>query len=141
MDGFTREPRDRTRGALPLAALVDVLFLLLIFFMTTSIFREQETQIEVDLAPAATATADNRPTHTTVTINRDGEVFLSNQPVSLEALRERLTRLAQSYPNEVIVVRGDKDSNLGPTVRVIDIARQAGLAEVYIKTTKDADDL
>jgi biopolymer transport protein ExbD len=128
---FTSETRERSRPFLPLAGMVDVLFLLLIFFMTASVFREQEPAMPVNLAPAESAQAEaGGQTHTLITVMDDERVFLGGNEVTLQELRRRLNELAAEFPNEVIVIRGDEASRWGLGLQIMDMAREAGLSEV-----------
>lgn len=130
---FSAESRERTRPALPLSAMVDIMFLLLIFFMTASVFREQELQVPVDLAPSATAQAGTTSaTQITINIDADDRIFLGPREHSLESLRRTLGELSRMYPHETVIIRGDRDSSYGLAVRVMDAATQAGLTDVRL---------
>ena len=138
---FTAPTRDRVGPLLPLASMVDVLFLLLIFFMTASVFREQEKQIDVSLPGQETPSEGGSKTQIVITITADGVIHMGENTFDLGQLRATLTRLAQQFPNESVVIRGDRDSSLGLTVQVLDTARAAGLRNVFIATTKAASEL
>ncbi len=139
---FASETRERSRPVLPLAAMVDVLFLLLIFFMTASVFREAEAQIDIDLPEAATA-ADPGVAADQVTVNIDASnrVYLGEREVSLDALPGELARLAEEAGIRAVVVRGDEGCDWGLGVKVMDLAQQAGLEEVSAATVRPAEEL
>jgi biopolymer transport protein ExbD len=138
---FTTEIRQRSRPALPLAGMVDVLFLLLIFFMTASVFREQESTIPVDLTPAETAQADTSTgTHTVVTVKKDGTIYFGGGTVTLPTLRSKLTQLADQFPDEVVVIRGDRSSNFGLFIRILDLAKEAEVRDVRVAASKPESD-
>lgn len=138
---FASETRERSRPVLPLAGMVDVLFLLLIFFMTASVFREAEAQIDIDLPEAATA-ADPGVAADQVTVNIDASnrVYLGEREVSFEALPGELARLAEEAGIREVVVRGDAGSDWGVGVRVTDLAKQAGLG-ASIAANRPAEEL
>ena len=122
--------------------MVDVLFLLLIFFMTASIFGEAETQIDIELPSAETAEpGPQKSTQIVVTIDKDGRIFLSEKQRQIEELLPLFTELAAQFPGESVVVRGDKEASFGLAVQVMDLAQQAGIIDVSVKTVKPAIDL
>jgi len=138
---FTAPSRSRVGPALPLAGMIDVLFLLLIFFMTASVFREQELQMNVDLPAAESAQAAGPRAPIVITIQDDGGIYMGQQAYELPELQRTLRELADEFPNETVLIRGDREGKVGLLVRVIDMAYDAGLANVQLATTRTADDL
>ncbi len=133
---FAAESRDRGRPVLPLAGMVDILFLLLVFFMTASAFRQQERQIDVSVPDTQTAVQSQSKTPIVLTLTANGEIFIGDRQYTFDALGQMLTKLAKQFPDEVVLVRGDKASSFGLAVRVMDMARAAGLYNISIATTK-----
>lgn len=134
---FSASTRQRTSPVLPLASMVDMMFLLLIFFVTTSTLRQHASSINVALPTAQTAQGGTTDaTHVIVTISKKGQVYLGTHPTTLPKLRTTLTKLAKQSPNESVIIRGDKQSPLGLSVSVLDIARQAGLRNASLNALK-----
>jgi len=133
---FATESRERSKPAIPLSAMVDILFLLLVFFMTVSVFREQERQIDVSLPATESAQPAASKTQIIITVTDDGGIFIGDRAYNFDTLRSTLTKLAQQFPNESVVIRGDKTSQFGLAVRVLDTAYSCGLRNVYLATTK-----
>ena len=132
---FSQPSRHRLAPALQLAGFVDILFLLLVFFLTASVFREQERQVPISLYEAETAElSPEAGTQLVVTTTDDGEVFLGPRRVSLAELSGALTDLAERFPDESLVIRSDVESRVGLFARVTDIARSAGIADVQFAT-------
>ena len=129
---FTASQRQRSGPVLPLAGMVDVLFLLLIFFMITSIFREFDKQIEVSLPATETGTTVESPMKVVITITKNDEIFIGDRQYDLDNLRQMLAKLAAAFPDESVVIRGDRGSRLGTAVNVMDIAYAANLNNVAI---------
>ena len=139
---FASESRERTRPTLPLAAMVDVLFLLLVFFMTASVFRERETQIDINLPTAETAeTQKPGPTRIVVSIDENNEIYLGERKVLITDLPDTLKKLAADFPDEELVVRGDQESSFGLAVRIMDEAKQAGISNVSVATIKSVEEI
>jgi len=139
---FASPSRERMPPAVPLASMVDILFLMLTFFLTASAFRDEASRIDVSL-PEASAQRDAAAarTHVTVTIKPDGSLFLNNKPTDLASLDASLRTLAAQFPDETLYIRGDRDSRLGLAIRVMDTAYAAGLRNVFLETTKPSSEV
>lgn len=139
---FSAPIRERSNPVLPLAGMVDILFLTLIFFMTVSAFREQESMIDVSLPDTESARVGGYETRIVITIQPDGTIRMADGEYTLEELRMTLRSLALQFPHETVVIRGDRNSKLGLAVKVMDIAyHDAKLKNVFIATVKTPDDL
>ena len=126
---FTAETRERSRPAVPLAPMVDVLFLLLIFFMTASVFREQEQSIPIALPETQTAEAGVGGTQITVSFTDDGRLYLGQTEMTRPELREALVELHESNPDAPVMIRGGAGRwDLG--IELVDLAQQAGFDAV-----------
>lgn len=138
---FATQTRERSAPVLPLAGMVDVLFLLLIFFMTASVFRDAELSMDVTLPTSETAASAVGPAQQIViTVGEDNRVFLGERAVPIENLLPVLNQLVEVAPNDSVVVRADQNSNTGVAVRVMDLAQQAGLTQVSIATIRPAEE-
>jgi biopolymer transport protein ExbD len=138
---FSDPARFKVTPALPLTSLVDVLFLLLIFFLTASVFRDQDTQIGVSLPAAESSATPGSRTQIVITLTAEGRTFMGDKAYEPQALKQVLTQLASQYPDEAVVIRADQSSQTGSAVRVLDLVYASGLRNVYIATTKPASDL
>jgi biopolymer transport protein ExbD len=135
---FSAETRERNRPAVPLAAMVDVMFLLLIFFMTASLYREQERRIDVDLPSSESRSDAAVRSPIIITVTADERIYIGEGQYTLNELRTVLERLAKQTQNQAVVIRGDSASSLGVTVQVLDICDIVGLRNVSIATSKPA---
>lgn len=140
---FVSESRERVRPVLPLAGMVDILFLLLIFFMTASVFRDQELQLPVELPSAASAEEGSAAaaTRIVVTVTADDRVFLGEREMPIDLLQTTFEELAIQFPDETVIVRGDQNSRFGLAVRIMDLAQSAGLTNVSVATVKSVEDV
>jgi len=138
---FSSETRERTKPAVPLAAMVDVMFLLLIFFMTASVYREKERQIDVSLPATETDTSTQGKAPIIITVAADGSIYIGEGKYTLSRLYDTLKDLAGQIDDESVVIRGDRSSELGLTVQVLDLCRAAGITDVSLATTKPASGL
>lgn len=138
---FTSESRERTQPTIPLSGMIDILFLLLIFFIVTSAMRESETAMEVNLQRTATGKAGAATIATHITVTTEGKIFIAGIEYTVDNLKTKLIEIAKSFPSEPIVIRGDKTSDLGVTVEIMDLCRQYGLNNVAIGSRKKASEL
>lgn len=128
-----RSYRARLSPTLDLTPMVDVVFLLIIFFMVSTTFITLESGLPVDL-PQAT-TAEGQPEGLpTVTINADGQIFLAGAIVTEEDLVGLLRSVLAESEAETVVLRADQSVPHGLTVRVMDAIKRAGAARVAIAT-------
>jgi biopolymer transport protein ExbD len=116
--------------------LLDVMLLLLIFFLLTSIF--VQPTLEVDLPGAANSNLNLETSdRVTITVSRDGEVFLNQTPIALPDLQAHLTAALAQAPKRRIVVRADQQSAFARFVSVMDAAKGAGATQIIIETRTD----
>ena len=115
-----------------IASLVDVLFLLLIFFMVTSAFVEQPN-IKLEL-PATSHTEVSRVERMVLTISRDGKLFIQDKPVDKQNLEKELRRVRLDTGEDVLVLKADKMVPYGDVVDIMDSAKGAGFKKVVAPT-------
>jgi len=140
--GFVAETRERVRPVLPLSAMLDVMFLLLIFFMTASAFRDQEYTIDVSVPATEAAPARGGvAAPIVVTVTAQGELFLGEQGHTFQSLNATLSEVARTFPDQQVLIRGDQASTLGLAVQAMDTAYAAGLTDVRLSVSKAASEL
>ena len=115
---------------LNVTSLIDVMFLLLIFFMVTSTFRNQPA-ITLVLPRSATA-AETVDTPVILFLTSEGEVFLNDSQVPVQDLPARLEELHAKSKDNRIVVRADENASHGDVVSLIDTIKQSGFTRVSL---------
>ena len=121
-----------TKVQLNLTPLIDVIFLQLIYFMLTSSFIMQPG-IKINLPEAAT-TETVREQEIFVSVSEEGVIFYRDVPVTPEILGRRLSEKALETENLILIIKGDKKSEHGTIVMVMDVARKAGIDRMAIAT-------
>ena len=130
-------PKKRTRlqVQLPLTPLIDIVFLLLIYFLLTTNFLVDEG-IKIKL-PQAKASAPQDEKEITVYVDRQGKAFLGNEEVSFAILFDRLKEMIGGRENKLVVIRADRAVILNKAVKVMDVAKAAGAGKLCLATEKE----
>lgn len=133
--------RKKSRGVLPtfqMTAMMDVIFLLLCFFITTSVFSQWEYEIDISLPSAQSGKVPDRlPGEIIINIAKDGRIAINQQDLTLEALKSRLDRLARYFPGQPVVLRADKDTRYEDLIKVVDTCRKADIWNFSMATSED----
>lgn len=126
----TREASVPLSSQINLTPLIDMVFILLIFFIVTSKFTK-ESGVDVSRPEAASATAQEQA-NIVVGITATGEVWIDNQAVAMGSVRAQIERLHAANPKGAVILVADKSAPTGITVEVLDHARLAGVSNVSI---------
>lgn len=126
--------KGRALGALSLTPLIDVVFLLLIFFMVTTTFATQPAGIQVDLPRSSSTDVIPEGEDVALVLTADGGVQVDGEAVDLATLRQRLTAAAAADPSTLVVIRADESLTHGRVVAVLDLVRDLGLTHFAIAT-------
>lgn len=128
------ERRRHNHAHLNIAPLVDVVFLLLLFFMLTSHLM-QEPAIKIKLPKSKTANAQ-KDTIKTVYISKEGSIYFMDKRVDLNSLQTAIKGISQDEHNDFIRIKADRESDVGILVSVIDEVRLAGVKNYSILTER-----
>ncbi|MEX0794323.1 MAG: biopolymer transporter ExbD [Pirellulaceae bacterium] len=116
-----------------LTPMIDILFLLIIFFMVGSKFTELERSIDLDVPRVSDAgTLSPAPEKRVVNIHRDGRVSLGQTDLTLDELRSELVTAREEYRDLGVLVRGDSEVPFDRVANVLNSVRQAGISEMGI---------
>ncbi len=125
-----RKPReDEIR--LSIAPLIDIVFLLLIFFMVTSHF-DVASGVRISLPKVAKRILNQEKNRITLVIDKSGQTYIEGEKVDMKALKERLKDLVREQGIFQVVVQADKDVRHGTVVQIMDIAKTAGAHSIII---------
>lgn len=128
--------RKRPPLVLELTPLIDVVFLLLIFFMVSTTFVNEPAGLQVELPRSENRDVIPDGTDVSVHLAADGRVFVEEEPVDAEDLRERLKAVALEDPKTMVVLRADEALEHGRVVQIMDLARDLGLTNFAIATER-----
>ena len=128
---FKTERKSRGTVVLEVTPLVDIVFLLLIFFLLTATY-VKNPHLDINLPEASVNQVSNPKKDIDVIIREDGELRYDNKNVSIEQLEGILRAEYASSSDTIIVVRADKGSRHGKVVDVMDLAKRIGFNKLAI---------
>ena len=126
--------RKSSRAEINMSPLLDMVFILLIFFIITSNFNRQ-TGVDVQKPKSQSALYQGQQT-VMIGITREGTIHVHGRQVSLESLKQILLQEFTRRPDLQVVIVGDKGSELGKSVEIMDICNQCGISKVSIAADK-----
>ena len=127
--------RQRLKVQIPLTSLIDIVFLLLVYFLLTTNFMVEEG-IKIKL-PQAKASAPQTEEVIVVYVDRQGRAFLGTQEVSPAMLFDRLKQMIGERQDKLVVIRADRAVILNKAVKVMDVAKAAGAGRLCLATEKE----
>ena len=111
---------------LNLTPMIDIVFLLIIFFMVGTRFSEIEQQYDVELPTAsAVEPMTSRPDAIILNVARSGDVAIGGETVDLEQLKSRLEAARKAYAEQAVLIRGDGEGMYQAVVDVMDVCHKA----------------
>jgi biopolymer transport protein ExbD len=122
--------REQEESEVNLTPMLDVVFIMLIFFIVTASF-VKEAGIDISRPPAATAERKERG-NILVAITENDQIWIDRRQVDPRALRANIERLHAENPQGSVVIQADESSKNGLLVQVMDAARLAGVSNVSL---------
>ena len=136
MRRFSQKHGFQTLSEINVTPLLDLAFVLLIIFIITTPLMDKSTGLVLPSSKAA-ADAVNPALVQTVSLSKDGQVALNNQPVSLDQLTSLLTEKYSVQPEIAVVVRSHRELPVQKLVDVLDAIRRAGVTKVGVVTNPE----
>ncbi|GAA5134087.1 TonB system transport protein ExbD [Prosthecobacter algae] len=121
-------PRRRPVPAIPIVSLIDIMVILLIFFIATTSFNDAKKQVKITL-PTSDSLGETAPVQEVrkaLAITEKEEIFLDNTPVEITQLADALLALKKREPALKLELQADKKTSLGLLLKVWDALRKAG---------------
>jgi len=123
--------------SITIVSLIDILAILLIFFIVTTTFRQKLSQLQINLPESTSATLSaTAPAKKNIIlqIKSADSVTLDNKPVALDDLAEAIEEVQESDPDCKITMQADKDAPFGAVVKVLDALQSAGIKNIPTMT-------
>ncbi len=129
---YTKQEDERS---IDLTPLMDIVFIMLIFFIVTTSFIK-ESGVDINRPSANTAERKERG-NILIAITANDEIWIDKRQVDIRAVRANVERLKAENPEGSVVIQADKESKNGLLIQVMDQARLAGVTNVSIAAIKD----
>lgn len=127
--------REQSVDNIDVSPLIDMVFILLIFFMVTTTF-VKDMKLDLNRPSAASATLSNEKV-IRVYIDNNADVYIDNQPIKVWAMQSKLRDLLRSSTSKAVLVVTDTDIPVEALIDVIDECKQSGAIDVAVSTTKE----
>jgi len=131
---FRHSTRLETPGAIDISPLIDVVFLLLIFFIVTTVF-VRETGVEIS-KPRAASSQDLDKQAILIAVTAEGRVWHGGREIGADGVRPVVAALLEETPDTPVIIRADANAATEATVRVIDGAKLGGAGSVSLATER-----
>ncbi|MFK7911204.1 MAG: ExbD/TolR family protein [Akkermansiaceae bacterium] len=126
--------QDAAASEINISPLIDVVFILLIFFIVTTVFVE-ETGVDVD-KPRAASAEDLEKNSILIAVTSNGQVYQGGRSIGVSGVRSVVSAMLEVDDQMPVIIQGDTNANHGTVVRVIDAAKLAGAKTVNLATSK-----
>ncbi len=127
---FGKHEQEEAVG-LQLAPLIDIVFLTLVFFMTTAVFTSLESELDIQLPTADSSTEIERSRgEIYINLKSDGSIVLNDRELTVPELQDVLYRVAENAPGASIIIRGDREAALEGAIAILNCCRNADIQDV-----------
>lgn len=131
----THTKQESAAESVNLTPLIDMVFILLIFFLVTASFTK-ESGIDVDRPTAQTAVREEQGSMI-IGVSEDGEIWIDSQKIDMRAVRAHVEHLHAQNPEGTVIILADQNARTGTTVEVLDQVRLAGVSNVSIAASNE----
>jgi len=131
--------KSRADYLVDITPLVDVVFLMLIFFMVSTSFN-LSSSLKLDLPTSKATAAQSESKQVTIAIDSKGQLYIQDEAIEDKDLRKRILNISKGDPNMRVVLRADSDARHKRVVLVLDTLRELEMTKVGIATVA-ADDV
>jgi biopolymer transport protein ExbD len=132
--------RKRRAPSVIIVSLIDILAILLIFFIVTTTFQKNQPQLQINLPESKTA--EQAPAENSqplvLRIKSADQITLDEKPVTLETLADALKALREQAPSRPIAMQADREAPFGVVVKALDALRDAGIKNIPAFTQPEA---
>lgn len=124
---------DSIMSEINMTPLIDIMLVLLIIFMVTSSV-SLESGLDIDLPKSESKTASQEGKAVLISLDRHGAISVQGKEVDMGALKNSIIDALENEKTSLVIFEGDKNSNLGKTIEIMDIAKSAGAVKFAIAT-------
>ncbi len=117
--------------SLEMTPMIDVVFLLLIFFMVSTVFVDFNRQMDLALPTSKSSSVDETPKSLEIEMTTDKQIFFDGKKVTLANLENMLGRSAQDQ-NKTAIIKADKNLPYGDVIKLMGILQSAGVLDISV---------
>lgn len=133
-----RQQQEDGGDPVPMAPLIDIVFLTLVFFMVTSVYSTLESEIDITLPTADGAVASERMQgEIFVNLLADGSIVINERTVTIPELQEILNRVSEFLTGGSVIIRGDRSANLGRAIAILNCCKNANIQNVSFAAVRE----
>jgi biopolymer transport protein ExbD len=137
MKGLSIGAEKKSEGVeLNMSPLIDMVFILLIFFLVTTSFVKESGGPEVTRPIAATAENKDK-TNMIVSVTDEGLIYIEGQAIDIRSVRTQMEKFYHENPLGTVVITADTNSKFGVPIEVLDKIREAGITNVTVAASKE----
>jgi biopolymer transport protein ExbD len=122
--------RQRRKPTISIVSLIDILTIVLLFFVVTTTFRREEPIVKIELPQSSQSQAKQELPPHVIYIDAEQNIFLNTAPVTLVELKDAMKRMKAAQSNLDIAMRASKDTPFGIIIAVMDAAKEAGITHL-----------
>jgi biopolymer transport protein ExbD len=137
MQFYSRPKRPLT---INIVSMIDILSILLIFFIVTTTFKKAEPRVEINLPESTTGKEESTVTDPVVIfVTKENRIFIGDNETTLQLFSKEIQAITSKNPRSLFTLEADEGIQLGFFVKIMDAAKEAGLNDLSLNTRK-ADD-
>ncbi len=129
---------DKTQQSvsIDMTPMIDMVFLLLIFFLVATRFHQEEREMQIALPEAKAAGPISMALREIIiNVDADGQIIVGGRVIEAQALRAMVEEAVQANPEQKVSVRGDRATPYSNVVRVLDVCKASGIQQPYLDTS------
>ena len=127
---FRKEEEDSF--AMEMTPLIDVVFLLIIFFMVSTVFVDFSRHMDINLPTSKSSVIDEESKTIEIEMSNDKEIFLAGKKTNLLGLEQSLNKLDKKTKKQTAIIRADKGLPYGEVIEVMGLLQKAGIPDISV---------
>lgn len=132
--GLMKKKEQEEAGEIDLTPMLDVVFILLIFFIVTSVF---VTEAGIDVSKPEASTAESKKGDLIlIAVGPNGDIWIDGDQIDSRFIRSRFELRLADAPNSAVIIQADADANNEQVLLILEAAREANILDVSISTTE-----
>ena len=124
--------REEDNFAMEMTPLIDVVFLLIIFFMVSTVFVDFSRRMDINLPSSKSSIIDEKPKTLEIEMSKDKKIFLAGKPITVLGLEQALRKLDVKGRKQTAIIKADKLLPYGEVIQVMGLLQKAGIPDISV---------